>query len=61
MCMDSGPFELTYNDETTPLAEAASIVQTENGLVLIDLLGNKKPLPGVLAEIDLLNRRIILK
>lgn len=61
MCMDTGPFELTYGDDTTPLAEAASIIQTDQGLVLIDLLGNKQPLEGSLAEIDLLNRRIILK
>jgi len=61
MCMDTGPFELAFNDEITPLAEAASIVQTDQGLVLIDLLGNKQPLQGTLAEIDLLNRRIVLK
>jgi len=61
MCMDTGPFELVYGDEITALSEAASIIQTDQGLVLIDLLGNKQTLPGALAEIDLLNRRIILK
>ena len=60
MCMDNGPFELAQGETITPLSEAASIVQTEQGLVLIDLLGNKKPLQGSVAEIDLLNRRIVL-
>ena len=60
MCMDTGPFELVRDDSVTPLAEAASIVQTDQGLFMIDLLGNKQPLAGTLSEIDLLNRRIIL-
>ena len=60
MCMDTGPFELVQNDNVTPLAEAASIIQTDQGLVVIDMLGNKQPLDGSLAEIDLLNRRIVL-
>jgi len=60
MCMDTGPFELVQNDNVTPLAEAASIIQTGQGLVVIDMLGNKQPLDGSLAEIDLLNRRIVL-
>lgn len=61
MCMDTGPFELVRGESVTPLGEAASILQNDQGLLLIDLLGNKTPLEGSIAEIDLLNRRIVLK
>jgi len=61
MCMDTGPFELAQGDSVTPLNEAASIIQNDQGLFLIDLLGNKQPLEGAIAEIDLLNRRIVLR
>jgi len=60
MCMETGPYELVHGETVTPLNEAASIIQTSGGLFLIDLLGNKRPLTGSIAEIDLLNRRIVL-
>ena len=61
MCMDIGPFELIRGDVVTPLDEAASIVQGENGWFIIDLLGKKQPIEGSIAEIDLVNRRILVK
>lgn len=60
MCLDYGPFKLINNDQETELQDIASILVQDDGLKLIDSFGKTSTMAGQVAEIDLLNQRIIL-
>jgi predicted RNA-binding protein len=60
MCLDYGPFKLISGDEETSLENVASLLVQEAGLKLIDNFGKTELIAGQIAEIDLLNQRIIL-
>jgi predicted RNA-binding protein len=60
MCLDYGPFKLINNDQETDLQDIASILVQKDGLKLIDSFGKASTMNGQVAEIDLLNQRIIL-
>lgn len=60
MCLDHGHFHIIQNDEETSLENVASVLPGKESLTLIDVFGKKRTLNGSIAEIDLLNRRIVL-
>lgn len=60
MCLDHGSFLLIDGEEETPLEHVASILSGNGELKLVDVLGKVRVVSGVIGEIDLLNRRIVL-
>ncbi len=60
MCLDYGPFKLIKNDQETNLDDIATILIQEDGLKLIDSFGKTSQMAGQVAEIDLMNQRIVL-
>lgn len=60
MCLDYGHFQLALKDEEQPLENVASVLVGDGKLTLIDVFGKKREISGRIAEIDLLNRRIVL-
>jgi predicted RNA-binding protein len=60
MCIDHGPFLLVQEEQEESLAEINSILVLADGLKLIDVYGKSRTVAGMISEIDLLNRRIVL-
>lgn len=60
MCMNDGHFLLVQGEQETPLDEIAAILAAGNGLRLIDIFGKQREISGVIQEIDLLNKRIVV-
>ncbi|MBE0503594.1 MAG: CooT family nickel-binding protein [Desulfuromonadales bacterium] len=60
MCIDHGPFLLVQGEEEESLAEINAILVLADGLKLIDVYGKSRTVVGMISEIDLLNRRIVL-
>ncbi|PLX87594.1 MAG: hypothetical protein C0614_02940 [Desulfuromonas sp.] len=60
MCMTDGPFLLIDNEQETALDDVASLLVKQGKLCLIDVFGKQREIEGMLQEIDLLNRRIVL-
>ncbi|PLX96328.1 MAG: hypothetical protein C0621_02000 [Desulfuromonas sp.] len=60
MCMDQGAFLLVAGDEEIPLGDVASLLVNKKEIRLIDVTGQSRAVSGQIAEIDLLNRRILL-
>jgi predicted RNA-binding protein len=60
MCMDHGSFLLIDGDREISLENISSLMIVGNELRMIDIFGKTSDLDGRIAEIDLLNRRIVL-
>jgi len=60
MCIDHGPFLLVQGEQEESLAEINAILVLADGLKLIDVYGKSRTVVGMISEIDLLNRRIVL-
>ena len=60
MCIDHGPFLLVQGEQEESLAEINAILVAADGLKLIDVYGKSRTVAGMISEVDLLNRRIVL-
>jgi len=60
MCMNDGHFLLVQGDQETHLDEVAAILAAGTGLRLVDIFGKQREISGVIQEIDLLNKRIVI-
>ncbi|HAD05201.1 MAG: hypothetical protein A2091_07360 [Desulfuromonadales bacterium GWD2_61_12] len=60
MCMDMGPYFLIRGDEEISLENVSSVIAGNGKIKLVDVYGKTEELAGAVAEIDLLNRRIVL-
>ncbi len=60
MCLDSGAFFLVQGEQQRTLEDVASILPDHHGLKLIGTSGKIENVTGIIEEIDLLNRRIVM-
>lgn len=60
MCLDNGTFLLVYSDGELSLEHVASVLPVAGGLKLVDVFGKSREIAGVIEEIDLLNKRIVV-
>ena len=61
MCMNDGHFVLVQGETESPLDEVAAILPAAGTLRLVDIFGKQREIPGRIEEIDLLNKRIVIK
>ena len=61
MCLNDGHFVLVQGETESPLDEVAAILPAAGTLRLVDIFGKQREIPGHIEEIDLLNKRIVIK
>ena len=60
MCMNDGHFLLVQGETESHLDGIAAILTAAGKLRLVDVFGQQREISGVIQEIDLLNRRIVV-
>lgn len=60
MCMNDGHFLLVQGETESHLDDIAAILTAAGKLRLVDVFGQQREIPGVIQEIDLLNKRIVV-
>lgn len=60
MCMNDGHFLLVQGETESHLDDIAAILTAAGKLRLVDVFGQQREISGVIQEIDLLNKRIVV-
>lgn len=60
MCMNDGHFLLVQGETESHLDDISAILTAAGKLRLVDVFGQQREISGVIQEIDLLNKRIVV-